>query len=309
MPDERVPANPVWLRVALSCVALWMISVLWVYVIQSRAARDIAVAAAVVGISAGVAHWRYRASSWPLRDNSKASVSIGLILWLFFSGRYAGFIPGMIGMLMVIGGGVYYYRSRRDASRPAGAAGVRPTAARHTAPADRWGGDSAEAAPPLAGQGSVLSGRQEQLQDSAGTDAIERKQASLSNAHETVKVLRRAAERGDVLAQSRLGSALAEGKGVRRDAREAVKWYRAAAEHGCAPAHHGLGAMYARGEGVPQDYFNAYIQLSLAVALGAEEAKPLRDEVARGLSADEIRTAQRQANELFGKLPDSMGQV
>lgn len=67
--------------------------------------------------------------------------------------------------------------------------------------------------------------------------------------------------------------------------------------------------MYARGEGVPQDYFNAYIQLSLAVALGAEEAKPLRDEVARGLSADEIRTAQRQANELFGKLPDSMGQV
>ena len=53
------------------------------------------------------------------------------------------------------------------------------------------------------------------------------------------------------------------GEGVPEDATEAVKWYRKAAERGDISAQTNLGVMYAEGKGVPQDYGEAYAWYSL----------------------------------------------
>jgi len=63
----------------------------------------------------------------------------------------------------------------------------------------------------------------------------------------------RAAEQGDVNAQTNLGFMHEHGDGVARDLAVALKWYRLAAERGGAIAQHNLGVLYGLGHGVPQD--------------------------------------------------------
>src|SRR5882672_7437271 len=57
------------------------------------------------------------------------------------------------------------------------------------------------------------------------------------------------AEQGDALAQIKLGSIYADGKGVTRDYSEAVKWFRRAANQGNARAQFNIGTMYEHGQG------------------------------------------------------------
>ena len=65
------------------------------------------------------------------------------------------------------------------------------------------------------------------------------------------------AEQGDALAQIKLGSIYADGRGVTRDYSEAMKWFRRAANQGNARAQFNTGTMYEHGQGVPQDYAEA----------------------------------------------------
>ncbi len=51
------------------------------------------------------------------------------------------------------------------------------------------------------------------------------------------------AEKGDALAQSKLGFMYAEGKGVTKDYTEALKWYRKAVAQGEVYAQFNLGVM------------------------------------------------------------------
>ncbi|WP_244062436.1 tetratricopeptide repeat protein, partial [Aeromonas caviae] len=67
----------------------------------------------------------------------------------------------------------------------------------------------------------------------------------------------KAAEQGEVIAQSSLGSMYDNGKGVPQDYKQAVTWFRKAAEQGHAYAQFSLGSMYHEGNGVPQDYKQA----------------------------------------------------
>ena len=60
----------------------------------------------------------------------------------------------------------------------------------------------------------------------------------------------KAAERGDAIAQYRLGSCYSNGDGVETNKVEAVRWYRMAAEQGHAGAQGSLGMCYANGDGV-----------------------------------------------------------
>lgn len=67
---------------------------------------------------------------------------------------------------------------------------------------------------------------------------------------------RKAAEKGQVEAQYRLGSLYYHGQGVQgvsRDVEQAAEWYKQAAEQGYTPAQAALGNMYLSGEGVPRD--------------------------------------------------------
>ena len=68
-----------------------------------------------------------------------------------------------------------------------------------------------------------------------------------------IAALRAAAEKGDPVAQYKLASSYAHGKGVGRDEAEAVRWYRKAAESGYARSQYRLATMYATGEGVKTD--------------------------------------------------------
>jgi len=70
---------------------------------------------------------------------------------------------------------------------------------------------------------------------------------------EAMKWVRKAADQGLAIAQSKLGNMYAAGQGVSQDYAEAAKWYRKAADQGIAPAQGILGAMYFKGQGVPQD--------------------------------------------------------
>ena len=67
----------------------------------------------------------------------------------------------------------------------------------------------------------------------------------------------KAANQGDVGAQSALGWMYDKGRGVTQDYAEAVKWYRKAAEQGLAVAQNNLGWMYKNGEGVTENHAEA----------------------------------------------------
>jgi TPR repeat protein len=60
---------------------------------------------------------------------------------------------------------------------------------------------------------------------------------------------RKAADQGQVNAQTYLGYMYEEGRGVKKDEAQAVEWYRKAAEQGERNAQRNLGMMYADGRG------------------------------------------------------------
>tara|TARA_B100000315_G_scaffold260404_1_gene321478 strand:+ start:2710 stop:3309 length:600 start_codon:yes stop_codon:yes gene_type:complete len=78
----------------------------------------------------------------------------------------------------------------------------------------------------------------------------------------------KAAEAGDVNAQSKLGMMYANGKGVAQDDSEAVRWWRKASEAGDADAQNNLGVMYDEGRGVSQNFVQAVHWFSQAAEAG-----------------------------------------
>ena len=91
------------------------------------------------------------------------------------------------------------------------------------------------------------------------------------------------------------------GQGVLQDYAEAIRWFRKAANRGEAIAQSQLGLMYASGHGVPQDYVQAHMWLNLAASgVGGEDQKKFsdaRDELAGKMTTQQIAEAQRLAPE------------
>ncbi len=114
---------------------------------------------------------------------------------------------------------------------------------------------------------------------------------------EAVKWFRRAAEQGNVFAQSHFGWIYAEGEGVTQDYAEAVKWFRLAAEQGHAPAQYSLGLRYAKGQGVAQDHVLAHMWFNLASVKGEADAVHNRDFVASNMTSQQIGQAQKLARD------------
>jgi hypothetical protein len=69
--------------------------------------------------------------------------------------------------------------------------------------------------------------------------------------------LKTLAEKGDPVAQDKLGAAYGNGNGVPQDGAESLRWYNKAAQQGNADAQFHLGLMYDSGAGVSPDYREA----------------------------------------------------
>jgi len=117
----------------------------------------------------------------------------------------------------------------------------------------------------------------------------------------------KAAELGNVIAQTNLGTMYAKGQGVPRDPVKAVELFRGAAGKGYAPAINNLGSMHDRGEGVAQDYWVAFDLYRMAAEKGNVQAQAnlgYAYEMGRGVPKNETealawyRRAASSGNEL-----------
>ncbi len=113
---------------------------------------------------------------------------------------------------------------------------------------------------------------------------------------------RKGAERGQPLAQFKLGLLHYRGRATAPDYTEAVKWWRLSAEKGFAEALNNLGMMYGNGDGVPQDDVEAMKWFDLAASRhppGHKRRKSLRDRdfLAGKMTSSQIAKAERLARE------------
>jgi len=90
---------------------------------------------------------------------------------------------------------------------------------------------------------------------------------------EAVKYFRKAAERGDAEAKTKLGICYAKGNGIAKDTEQAVFWWRSAAEQGNAEAKYNLGDCYYYGNGVSEDYEKAVHWFRDAAEQGYDNAQ------------------------------------
>ena len=88
-----------------------------------------------------------------------------------------------------------------------------------------------------------------------------------------VDAVRAAAERGDAVAQYKLGKMYVIGQGVEKDDVQAVAWFRKSAEQGSAGGQNGLGFMYRNGRGVQQDDAQAIAWFRKAAEQGNANAQ------------------------------------
>ena len=71
------------------------------------------------------------------------------------------------------------------------------------------------------------------------------------------KVILRAANAGNTLAEGQMGYMYKNGKGVAQSFKDAATWYRKAADQGDSRSMKNLGQFYELGEGVPEDWVQA----------------------------------------------------
>jgi len=107
--------------------------------------------------------------------------------------------------------------------------------------------------------------------------------------------------RGSNVSQFYLGTLFENGWGVPQDYVEAAQWYRKAADQGNVGAQSALGMLYLLGKGVPQDIVLAHMWVNLSVSKSPAELQragaELRDQISAQMTAAQIAEAQRLARE------------
>jgi uncharacterized protein len=119
---------------------------------------------------------------------------------------------------------------------------------------------------------------------------------------EAARLYRRAAVKGNAMAQNALGEIYFYGRGTPQDYAEAVKWWSLAAGNNVAVAQLNLSVMYANGDGVPQDQVKAHMYANLAAAHlppgeDRETAIKNREILSKLMTPEQVATAQRLARE------------
>lgn len=118
---------------------------------------------------------------------------------------------------------------------------------------------------------------------------------NLAYSAKAVEFLNGAAERGHKRAMLRLGQLYRKGIGALQNFALAAKWIGRAAAGGEPQAMLELGRLYREGIGVEKDLVTAYVWLNRAAAAHDPVAIREREEVARVLSAEELKRAQDQS--------------
>jgi hypothetical protein len=111
-----------------------------------------------------------------------------------------------------------------------------------------------------------------------------------------IEKFQKAANQGNVDAQSALGFMYNEGAGVSQNYTKAIKWYKMAAKQGNLFAQFTVGYMYLEGQGVVQNYVKAHMWFNLAAVNANINAKNLRDLVAKEMTPQQIAQAQQMAS-------------
>lgn len=106
-----------------------------------------------------------------------------------------------------------------------------------------------------------------------------------------------AADRGDVEAQVKLGLSYLSGNGGYLDYTEAAKWFKLAAIQGNAQAQEHLGSMYTEGLGVMHNKIRAAALLTLSAESGRASASLALDDVAKGMTAQQLISARKMARD------------
>jgi uncharacterized protein len=110
-----------------------------------------------------------------------------------------------------------------------------------------------------------------------------------------------AAAANDPGAQYNLALSYAKGDGVAQDYAQAVQWYSKAAQRTHVQAQFNLGMLYHEGKGVAHDPVRAYYWVKVAALQGDELAQKMLEKIGAGMSAEQIRQAEAQADEWMGK--------
>ena len=108
---------------------------------------------------------------------------------------------------------------------------------------------------------------------------------------------KKAARQGHPLAQYNAGYMYEKGEGTPQDYVEAANYYRQAAERGNRLAQYTLGYMYEKGQGVLPDEIQALMWYNLAAIQGEAKAKAARDRVNVWMTPAQVAEAQRLARE------------
>ncbi len=96
--------------------------------------------------------------------------------------------------------------------------------------------------------------------------------------------------------RTRIGEMVEEGNGYSTpDYSEAAEWFRKAADVGDDIAQTHLGTLYEKGLGVPQDFVEAYKWLCLAATGGEKDAIEKRNSLMKSLSSEQISEGQKRA--------------
>lgn len=107
--------------------------------------------------------------------------------------------------------------------------------------------------------------------------------------------LRKSAGQGYASAQNDLGVLYDQGRGVPESPTEAAGWFLKAAEQGHGGAQLNLASLYQEGRGVQLDPVQAFAWANSASELGEFRAEKLVDSVAKTLTPEQRRQAEKLA--------------
>lgn len=116
-----------------------------------------------------------------------------------------------------------------------------------------------------------------------------------------------AAAQNDPGAQYNLGVIYSRGEGVEQDYARAAQWLRLAAQRGHIQAQNNLGLLYHEGKGLERDPVRAYFWLKVATLQGDDVSQQALGIVGKGMSADQVRAAEDQADEWMKKMKKGVG--
>jgi GAF domain/Sel1 repeat/PilZ domain len=110
---------------------------------------------------------------------------------------------------------------------------------------------------------------------------------------QSVEELQKLADQGDADAQYQIGVRFMDR--VPPDSVQAMQWFERAAESGNVAAQSALGAYYWAGRGVPQDLSKAYFWSAIALAQGDENSKQRLEGLTPQMTRTQVSDASQQA--------------